>query len=364
MRKKSFTAKLAAASALVAVALAGVADDTAAAEYYDGKVLTLIVGFGPGGADSRWRLVAPLWAKNIPGKPTVIVKNMPGAGAVKAANFVYEKAKPDGLTLYTSPWSPVGVLIKAPGIRADYSKMPLVGAMGVEIMAYARKDIVPGGITDSIQISDAPKFKMGGVRPSSPLDLLGRLSLDLMGAKYTYVPGFRGAAKMQAAVQRKETDMTNAGTSSYISKTEPTFIKTGDGHPLWYYQPANPDGSLRKFDYLEKRMPGFAAVYRKKFGKDPSGIEWEALKWLCSLIIPLTHVALAPPGTPEEALKALRTGFSNMAGDPEFVKASAKAFGVPPSVVDLDQAAKLMASIADTEPRLKTFYEGYIEKAR
>ena len=71
-----------------------------AAPFYEGKTLRLIVGTSPGGGyDTYARAIARHMAKHIPGKPTIIVQNMPGAGSMIAANYLYNVAKPNGLTM-------------------------------------------------------------------------------------------------------------------------------------------------------------------------------------------------------------------------------------------------------------------------
>ena len=72
----------------------------AAAPYYQGKVITIIVGFSPGGGYDRLsRILAKHLPRHIPGNPTVIVQNMPGASSILAANYLYKVVKPDGLTI-------------------------------------------------------------------------------------------------------------------------------------------------------------------------------------------------------------------------------------------------------------------------
>jgi tripartite-type tricarboxylate transporter receptor subunit TctC len=75
----------------------------AAMPYYEGKVINIIVGFSPGGGYDRLsRILAKHLPKYIPGKPAIIVQNMPGAGSMIAANQLYNLTKPDGLTKWTS----------------------------------------------------------------------------------------------------------------------------------------------------------------------------------------------------------------------------------------------------------------------
>ncbi|MDA0241495.1 MAG: hypothetical protein O3A84_15925, partial [Proteobacteria bacterium] len=115
------------------------------AQTYAGKNITLLIGYGAGsGVTSAARSFAPFWEKHIPGKPTIVVKNMPGGGGVKAQNFIYEKARPDGLTIYWGPVAMIGQLIKSPGVRAKYQEFEFIGGTGRTLVAYLRKASVPG----------------------------------------------------------------------------------------------------------------------------------------------------------------------------------------------------------------------------
>ena len=108
--------------------------DLCAAPYYEGKVLRVIVGTEPGGGyDRTGRLMAKYLPRYLPGKPTVIVENMPGAGHIIAANHIYNVAKPDGLTIGTyNRGLPFAQLTKAQGVRFDMRKYSWIGSVSVD----------------------------------------------------------------------------------------------------------------------------------------------------------------------------------------------------------------------------------------
>ncbi len=101
-----------------------------AAPYYEGKVVKIIVGSEPGGGYDRMaRLIAKHLPKHIPGKPTMIVENMAGAGSLIAANHIYNIAKPDGLTIGAPQRGiPFAQLTKAEGIKFDIMKYSWIGS--------------------------------------------------------------------------------------------------------------------------------------------------------------------------------------------------------------------------------------------
>src|SRR5687768_13004925 len=86
---------------------------------YEGKTARIVVGYSPGGGyDATARILARHLPKHIPGKPNIIVQNMPGANSIIAANFVYNVAKPDGLTIATFNRNlPIGQLLKVDGVK-------------------------------------------------------------------------------------------------------------------------------------------------------------------------------------------------------------------------------------------------------
>src|SRR5918996_4182544 len=109
------------------------------AQYYAGKTVTIVVGYKTGGGyDATARLLARHLPKHIPGKPTVIVQNMPGANSLIAANHVYNVAKPDGLTIGTFNRNlPIAQLTKVDGVKFDMRKFVWIGSAASETTILA-----------------------------------------------------------------------------------------------------------------------------------------------------------------------------------------------------------------------------------
>ena len=120
----------------VVLAVLGVSPAFSQAPFYQGKTITLIVGSGPGGmGDLRAKALASVLAKHIPGNPTITFQYMPGGGGRKAANHLYNTARPDGLTLFriSSSIVPYAVLGE-PGVQYDVDKLIYLGT--TEHMLY------------------------------------------------------------------------------------------------------------------------------------------------------------------------------------------------------------------------------------
>src|SRR3990170_591158 len=124
--------------------LAALAPATALAQYYAGKTVTMVVGYKTGGGyDATARVLARHLPKHIPGKPTIIVQNMPGANSLIAANHVYNVAKPDGLTIGTFNRNlPLAQLLKVEGVKFDMTKFAWIGSAASESTVLAiRSDL-------------------------------------------------------------------------------------------------------------------------------------------------------------------------------------------------------------------------------
>src|ERR671925_1475573 len=112
---------------------------------FSGKTVTIIVGYKAGGGyDATARLLARHLPKHIPGKPTVIVQNMPGANSIIAANHIYNVAKPDGLTIGTFNRNlPIAQLTKVEGVKFAMTKFAWIGSAASETTLLALRTALP-----------------------------------------------------------------------------------------------------------------------------------------------------------------------------------------------------------------------------
>src|SRR4030042_4348234 len=137
-----------------------------AAPYYEGKKITLIVGYTPGGGyDILARLYAKHLPKHIPGKPTVLIENMPGADSIIAANQVYNLSKPNGLTICAfNRGLPFAQLLKTEGVRFDLRKFSWIGSVSTEAIVLALRTDLPFKSVDDILKAKDP-INLGATGP-------------------------------------------------------------------------------------------------------------------------------------------------------------------------------------------------------
>src|SRR4051794_1712670 len=152
---------------------------------YAGKTVTIIVGYKAGGGyDATARLLARHLPKHIPGKPTIIVQNMPGANSMIAANHVYNVGKPDGLTIGTFNRNlPVAQLTKVQGVKYDMTKFAWIGSAASECTILALRSDLPYKSVEELKKAKQP-LVIGATGPGAntydfPLLLKEFLGLNL-----------------------------------------------------------------------------------------------------------------------------------------------------------------------------------------
>ena len=173
--------------------------------FYTGKTVRIVVGFTPGGFYDRWaRLLSRYIPKYIPGNPNFLVQNMPGASSVIAANYVFNIAKNDGLTLLV----PINSLyldqiVGRSEVKFDVRKFEFIGTQEkAPTMLYFRADTPFKTLADIIQAKEAPKC--GSTGTASTGYLLAKIMDEAFKAKLNTVSGYQGGSEIDVAVERGE----------------------------------------------------------------------------------------------------------------------------------------------------------------
>ncbi|HEX6767810.1 MAG TPA: tripartite tricarboxylate transporter substrate-binding protein, partial [Candidatus Binatia bacterium] len=173
--------------------------------FYSGKSVRIVVGFTPGGFYDRWaRLLSRYMPKYIPGNPNFLVQNMPGASSVIAANYVYNLAKPDGLTLLV----PINSLyldqiVGRSEVKFDVRKFEFIGTQErAPTLLYFRADSPFRTLSDIINAKEPPKC--GSTGTASTGYLLAKIMDEAFKAKMATVTGYQGGSEIDVAVERGE----------------------------------------------------------------------------------------------------------------------------------------------------------------
>jgi tripartite-type tricarboxylate transporter receptor subunit TctC len=315
--------------------------------FYQGKTLRVVVASAAGGgSDIVARLMMRHLPRHIAGNPAIVVENMPGAGEIIGTNYVYGKAKPDGLTALFATGTPINQLIELPGIEFDVTKMPIVGGSSESVAAFVRTDKTGVKSARELLNPKAP-IVIGGSGYGSIKDVSMLAAMNLLGVKSpTYVTGYGGAGPIRLAYERAEVNFTQE-TAVGISRSVLPWVREGWTSILYQVGFLDGKGNVAK-DPVWKELgidtPSIAEVYRTIYGRDPAGPAWEAEKALIGGYSLTRMMAVAPKTTP--ALVAdLRQAFQAMGKDQTFLAEWTKSQGSPPRLVPGEEAGSIAASI-------------------
>ena len=325
------------------------------AGFFDGKTVNVYIGRGPGsGTDIALRTFIDHWQKHIPGGPTFVIRNIPGGGGTRVWNYGYEVAKPDGLTLMFSPFSGASEILRLPGLRADFSRMPLIGGLKSPNLVYIRRP----DVSEPADIMTISGLKYAGQNPAHHYDILGRLAMDMLGIDYVYITGFAGADAVFNAVRRGEVEMQTAGLTLYRFSIEPTLVESGEAIPLWHNPRVDGDGNIVPEEAAEG-IPTFVEVYEELKGVAPSGEEFEGYKWLQPTINTFGHAAFMPPDSPVAAVKILRESFRATTEDSAFREEEAKLFGVRMPLIEHAEGTRIVQQMSKPPAYVRELLERY-----
>jgi tripartite-type tricarboxylate transporter receptor subunit TctC len=265
-----------------------------AADFYRGRTVNLIAGFNPGGgADTYARLIARHLGKHIPGNPNVLVRNMQGAGSVIAANYIYNVSPKDGtdLGLFAGNIT-IDPLLGSTQYKYDARKFQWIGAPSSD------SNVCLSSLKSSFKsVDDAFQREMvTGTAGTSTYDVPMVLN-NVLGTKFKLIKGYAGSAALRLALERGEIEgFCGVGYNSMRAAgllDGKTNILIQVGLSKNHMMPTVPF----VMDYAKSESD--RQILRLVFG------------WL-----DLERPIAAPPGTPEDRIKALRDGFDLAMKDP------------------------------------------------
>jgi tripartite-type tricarboxylate transporter receptor subunit TctC len=325
-----------------ALAAAFSATPASAADYYAGKTIELLVGAPPGGGyDIYARAVARHFGRHIPGTPTIVVKNMPGAGSAKAAQYIQSIAPKDGTALAgVMPGAIMGPLLDdRTSPMFDPTKIRYVGTAnsGTRVCATLKGSKI-GSFADAQKV----KAKFGGSSPNDSTYEYGYLHKHTSGAIYDMVSGYRGTNEMALAMERGEIDGLCGWDWSSLKSQKPDWLRDGKANVLLQVS-IDPHPELTKM--------GVPTVF--EFVKDA-----EARK-VVELVISQTvfhRSYIAPPETPPAQIEVLRKAFDATMADKEFLADAEK------TRVDIDPLSG--AKVQEVVAKLYAAPPAIVERAR
>ena len=320
----------------VAVLASAGADFARAQPFYEGKTVRIIVGFAAGGGyDTYARLLSRHLGRHIPGNPTLIVDNMPGAGSLIAANQLFKVAKPDGLTLaHFNGVLFLGQVLGQPGIEFDSRRFELIGAAVKEDVACAMTKA--SGITSLEKwMAATTPVKLGGVAPGAAPDNTARILKAALGLPIQLVSGYRGTAEIRLAAEGGEV----AGA-----------CWAWDSMKVTWRQALDAGAAIPVLQVVAKKFPDLPNV--------PLAITFAKTDEARQLIQVGVQYAGAfarpfalPPGTPRERVQEMRRAFQETLKDRALV-AEAEKTKLTLDPVTGEELEKMVADVFTLDPTL------------
>jgi tripartite-type tricarboxylate transporter receptor subunit TctC len=302
-RKTSFARAL----CLIAFALATTAAGAQPADnFFAGKTINIYCGYNPGGSyDLYARMIGRYLGKHIPGNPSIAVQNMPGAGSLKAANFLYQAAPRDGTALgVIVETHPLEQALKNTAVQYDAAKFSYIGRVAASNNVFLVWHTAPA---QSLEESKSREVTIAGTGPGSIAELVPLLTNALIGTKFKIISGYPASNEAMVAMERGEVQS---------SSTSWTAIKVGKKH--WLQE--------KKIKIILQTAPERArdlqdAPSLAELGNSPEDKQIFALYASGSAI---GRALMGPPEIPAERVKLLRDAFQATMKDPEFLAEAGK----------------------------------------
>ncbi|MBI2180305.1 MAG: hypothetical protein HYU31_05735 [Deltaproteobacteria bacterium] len=286
-------------------------------EFYRGRTIRIVVGFGPGGAnDTNARLLQKVFSKYIPGNPTIVVENKPGGGSMLAANTVYNTEPQDGTVIGAFTQDLVlQQALAAPGVRFDAAKYQWIGsAVETAGMCAARTDSGVTRIEDTIG-ERGKQLVVSSFGKGTPSHIPPAVFNATLGTKFKIVTGYEGGAAQRLAVKNKEVQGFCTQVQLITSLAADMFEGPGACCKVLIVT-----GSEVEDHPFLKGVPA-AEKLAEKLGKSK-----DDLAILRAMNAPnrIARPLAVAPEVPGDRVQALRRAYDKAFSDPELRKAAEK----------------------------------------
>jgi tripartite-type tricarboxylate transporter receptor subunit TctC len=298
--------------ALSAVAAIPAARADAVASFYAGKEITILVGYGAGGGyDTTTRLFAQHFGKHVPGKPTIVVQNMPGAGSMKVANNIFNVAPKDGTVLGVFASSTaLEPLFGNKAAAYDPRNYEWVGSLHRDIASCGVWKGAGQGVKSLPDLTAAKKtVTFGATSPTAITSQHPLFLKNMFNANLKVIYGYKGTKDVSLAMMRGEVDGSCGMFESSVRSAYDQHIKAGEFKIVVQFG-------------LDRKVPYFGDATQMA-----SMLKTDDDRQIANLIFRQTELArplAAPPGTPKDRVAALRKAMLDTLKDPALVADAGK----------------------------------------
>ena len=321
------------------LAIATFTDAQGQTPFYQGKTITIIVGYLSGDGYDIWaRLLAGHLGKHIPGNPNIIVQNMPGAGSMIAANQVYNVAKPDGLTMASiGPSLYLDQVVGKKEVQFDWAKFGWVGSTeNTPWLLYMNSNTPYKTIDDVRKAKDAPKCSATSTGTSG--HFIPKLLEEAVGAKFNVIMGYQGGAEQDLAFERGEVVCRALSIPTFFAREPFITWRKNNAVRLLMQTGRKRDAKMPNVPTIHELMSEY---------KTPESTRGLAVAILASG--DLGRPFITPPGVAPERLRILRDAFRKTMSDPAFLAdVKARKLATDP---DYGEDLESLAKQAVSQPR-------------
>jgi tripartite-type tricarboxylate transporter receptor subunit TctC len=308
-------ARWAAAFLVTATIAVSAAHADEVAQFYKGKQVNLVVGYGPGGGyDIYARVLARHLTRFIPGNPTVIVQNMPGAGSLRAVNYLYKVAPRDGTVfgLFSRNMPLIGLLGGNSNAQFDPRKFTWLGSSSSFVndayILIVRKD-APVKSIEEARRQDLPALVLGGTAEGATGNDVPIILRDTIGLHVKQVVGYPDSTAIFLAIERGEVHGRTVDLSS-VKSVKPEWLKPDSAYRV-----------LVQFARVTRHADFPDVPTARELAKNDAA---RALIELAELPYQLSRPFAAPPNLPAERAHALQRAFVGVHGDPQYLEDAAR----------------------------------------
>jgi tripartite-type tricarboxylate transporter receptor subunit TctC len=302
------------------------------AEFYAGKTFTIVVGSDVGGGyDTNARLLSRHIGKFIPGNPTVIVQNRPGAGSITAANYIYNTAPKDGTVIgMVQRGIPLFKLTGQPGVQYDPEKYTWIGNMSSETGVVMVWHTSPISKTEELFTTE---LVVGGSGSGAENETGPRLLNTILGTKFKIISGYKSQTEALLAMERGE--IAGIGSMSWptLKTSKGAEVKSGKVKVLL-------QSGLKR----DKDLPNVPlSLDLAKTDADRQALEFYFTQNT------IARPIMAPPGVPADRVAALRAAVVAMGQDKDFREDAAK-IGLDSDPVGGEEVQRIVEKLVKTPP--------------
>jgi len=318
--------------------------------FYDGKTVSLIVGNAAGGGyDAAARALARHMKKYIPGVANIIVKNMPGAGGLTAANYMYSVAEPDGLTFAVlsraTPMHPTLGVAAAKYKAENYTWLGTSSSYADSAYFLVTMDTAPFNTVADLKNPKVRPALIGGLGAGGTDTDVVLVAKDVLKLNLNLIRGYKGSTDLSIAMERGEIDGRAIGWAPLQVGAYRGYVR---------------DGRLRFLLQFGRetrwaRMPNVPTA--RELATDPQD---RAMLELVELPFRVTYPYVAPPGVPADRAQILQTAFMKTFRDPDYLT-EAKKLDLDVSPLDGATVRGMIARLAQSPPQLIARYKAILE---